>query len=110
MSVIVPFKEFPSFVQNVVLDNIVLNFKLVWNGRDDAWVMDILDSDNSPILQGIKIVNGWELIQRYTDIRLPLGALMVVSLRGDEEVIGRDSMIDDYNLIYFTEAEVNASV
>lgn len=106
MSVVIPFKNFPSFTQNITLDNIVLNFKFVWNGRDNAWYMDILDSVNSPILNGIKIVNGWELITRFTDIRLPQGALLVVSLRSDEEIIGRDDMIDNYKLVYFTEAEL----
>lgn len=110
MSVIIPFKDHPSFTQNIVLDNIVLNFKFVWNGRDNSWYMSIFDSVNDPILQGIKIVNGWELIKRYTDIRLPQGILLVVSLKDDEEVIGRDSMLDDYNLIYFTEEEVDASI
>ncbi len=110
MSVVIPFKDLPSFTESIVLDNIPLNFKFVWNGRDDAWYMNIFDSINDPILEGIKIVNGWELISNYTDIRLPLGALLVVSLRDDEEVIGRNDMVDNYKLVYLTEAELDASV
>lgn len=110
MSVVVPFKDFPSFISNITLDNIVLNFKFLWNGRDEAWYMDILDSVNSPILQGIKIVNGWELIARFTDTRLPQGALIIVSLKGDQEVIGRNDMIEDYKIVYITEDELDAAV
>ena len=110
MSVVIPFKNFPSFLENVILDDTVLNFRFLWNGRDLAWYMDILDSVNDPILSGIKVVNGWELITKYTDIRLPQGAILVVSSIGDREVIGRDGMVDNYSLIYFTEEELNASV
>lgn len=110
MSVVIPFKSFPSFIENITLDDIVLNFKFIWNGRDNAWYMDISDSINDPILQGIKVINGWELIARYTDIRLPQGALLVVSLNSDEEIIDRNGMIDNYSLIYLTEEELDASV
>ncbi len=110
MSVVIPFKDFPSFIQNITLDNTVLNFKFIWNGRDEAWYMDISDSVNDPILSGIKIVNSWELITRFTDIRLPQGGLFVVSLRNDELVIGRDDMLDNYSLVYFTEEELNAPI
>ena len=110
MSLVIPFKSFPSFIENITLDNIVLNFKFIWNGRDNAWYMDISDAINDPILQSIKVVNGWELINKYTDIRLPQGALLVVSLKGDEEIISRNDMIDNYNLVYLTEEELNASV
>ena len=110
MSVIIPFKNLPSFIENVTLDDIILNFKFVWNGRDNAWYMNISDSVNSPILQGIKIINSWELIIRFTDIRLPQGAILVVSLRGDEQVIGRDDMVDNYKLVYMTEDEVDAAI
>jgi len=110
VSVIIPFTTFPSFVQNITLDNIVLNFKFICNGRDNAWNMDILDSVNAPILNGIKVINSWELILRYTDTRLPQGALFVVSLQGDENVIDRDGMDDRYQLVYVTEDELNAPV
>lgn len=110
MSVVIPFNPSPSFIQSITLDNIVLNFKFIWSGRNNSWSMDILDAVNSPILQGIKILNGWELIQKYTDTRLPQGVIIVVSLQGDEKEIDRDGMNDRYQLVYFTEAEVNASV
>ncbi len=110
MSVAIPFKDLPSFTESVTLDGVPLNFKFIWNGRDSAWFMDILDADNDAILNGVKIVNGWELIFRATDIRLPLGALLVVSLQGNEDVIRRDNMSTDYDLIYMTEAELDASL
>ncbi len=53
-----------------------------WNGRDEAWYMDVLTEDETPIRHGIKIVMGGVLGGRVTDPRRPAGLLLAVDPTG----------------------------
>lgn len=103
---VLPFKDFPSFLETVTLENIILNFRFRWNGRANSWFMDISDSLDDPIVHGVKIVNQWELINRLTDIRLPQGAIIVTPIDGSDDSVDRDDMIENIKLVYFDESEI----
>lgn len=64
---------------------------LRWNGRDEAWYLDILGEDETPIRRGIKIVLGSVLGGRCTSPDFPDGILIAADLAR----LGRDAAVDD---------------
>lgn len=62
-----------------------------WNGRDEAWYLDISTEDGEPLRRGIKVVLGALLGGRAVDDRLPQGVFQAVDLTNS----GRDAGLDD---------------
>lgn len=77
-----------------------------WNARDEAWYMDLLASDETPIRHGLKIVLGALIGGRCVDERFPAGCFMAVDLSGE----GREATLDDIGtrvvLYFYTAAEL----
>ena len=99
----------PSFTQLVTLDNSIYLLSIAWNGRDNAWFLSIAEQDGISILDGIKIVPGYELIRRFKDTRLPPGALLSTDMTDTGDYPTRNNLGTDVKLIYMTEAEVDAA-
>ena len=51
---------------------------LVWNVYSDSWVLSISDSSGTPILTGIPLVSGADLLEQYQYLKLG-GSLVVQS-------------------------------
>jgi hypothetical protein len=62
-----------------------------WNGRAEAWYLDLATEDGAPIRSGMKIVLGALLGIRSRDPRMPDGVLVASDLSGE----GRDATLDD---------------
>lgn len=106
MPSVIQVRDYPSFEQVVVLDDISLHIEIRYNSRDSAWMMDIYDGDDSPIVQGIKLVPNWELIGRFKDTRLPGGLLFAVDISGEGADIQRNDLIEKVKLVYFSKDEI----
>ena len=103
------FQDFPSFQQEVILEdsNYVLNFN--WNSRGGFWDLSFLDAFRNPLVMGIKIVLNYELIRKFQGYGLPEGALYAVDPSGDTSRIEQDDFINGrVNLIYVTDEEFEA--
>ena len=102
----IPFADYPSFTEDIILDNIPYKFSFNWNDRGEFWTMTISDSDDNILVAGIKIVLGQKLISNFPGRSLPPGAMAVVDTSGN---VTRPSQIDFYNddlqLVYVTEDE-----
>lgn len=85
-------------------------FNVRWNGRDEAWFIDILASDRTQILSGIKIVCGTLLGDRNTDPRFPNGVLQAIDLSGDQ----LDATFEDLGIrvviYFFSDEELDAII
>jgi len=58
----------PEEVIKVVIDEVVYDFRQLWNTLG-FWTIDILTDDNTvPLVYGIKLVSGSFLLQQYVDI------------------------------------------
>lgn len=66
-------------------------FDVRWNTRSEAWYVDILLEDETPLAHGLKIVLGANLGRRIVDTSRFLGMLSVVDTSGE----GRDAGLDD---------------
>jgi hypothetical protein len=77
-------------VGTTIIDTLYL-LDVRWNSRDQAWYMDILDSEEAVIRRGIKLVLG-TYIGRTSNHPLFRNGVFVVMDRSGE---GRDAGLDD---------------
>lgn len=82
--------EFNYRVQTTI-DGTSYLFDLRWNGRDESWYIDVLEVDETPIVQGEKVALG-ALIGRISTHKLfRRGVLVAVDLSS----AGREATYDD---------------
>lgn len=66
----------------VVLDGRPFILRILWNERFGYFSLSVLDADELPIVQNVKMVKNYPLIGRYSDIRLPAGDLFFLQENG----------------------------
>jgi hypothetical protein len=64
----------------VVLDGVAYLLDVHWNGRAEAWYMDLLDEEADPIHMGMKLILGTALGKSSVDPRFPPGILAMSDL------------------------------
>lgn len=84
--------------------NVVLDIR--WNGRDEAWYMDISTEDGTVIRYGIKVVLGAVLGGRVTSASFPRGYMFAADLTGKGQDAGLDDMGDRVQVMFFSPEEV----
>lgn len=96
----------PSYRFGTNLDGVQYRFGFHWNERAEGWYMDVLESDDTPIRMGIRVVLGVRLGHRVADSRFPPGELVARDLSG----AGREATLDDFGervvIDYTTPAEL----
>lgn len=101
MPVLLPFKPSIPFQRvSTTLAGIEYVLQLRWNGRDEAWYLDVLTEDEDVIRAGVKIVLGSLLGRRSVDVRFPPGVLIAT----DHSGAGVDASLDDLGVrvaVYF---------
>jgi hypothetical protein len=93
-----PSLEAQNFGQ--VIDDVPLRFEFYWNARDQAHYVNILNEDDAPILSGVKVTVGWDLLYNRDDDELPDGALMVEDSSGEGTQPGKYELGDRVKIIY----------
>jgi hypothetical protein len=102
----IPFADFPSFTEEITIDNIPLRFVFRWNSIGNFWVMSIADRDQNPIVSGIKLVVQYEILSRYISILPVSGELYVVDGQGKyDEILQDDFTNGRLELVYVPEGE-----
>ncbi len=86
------------------LDSVFYGLKFRWNARDNHWYMDI-DQALTPILEGMKVVNGLDLLAQFghmqVDGRLPPGTFEVFdTVPGTDRDPDTDTFGDTVLLLY----------
>lgn len=105
--VIIPNADFAAYTETLTLDGFLYVFGFTWNTRDQAWFMSI-SRDNVPLLYNIKVVNNFELIDRFTNVSLPPGLILTVDIENINRNPGRDELGSAVKLAYVTESEVES--
>ena len=81
--------------QRVKLDGRVYGLELNWNQTAEGWFFSLLDSEDSPIMQGVRIVSNWPLLRwRKWDSRCPPGELVAT----DGTTDGTPPKFDDFGI------------
>lgn len=108
--IVIPVRNDPSHELSIVLNGISYTLKFIWNTRFEYWSMNISDRDKNPIIQGIKIVPNYALIDQITIVNIPNGDFYAVRSEPEsKEVIGIDSFSSGvFQLLFLTEEEFGA--
>lgn len=106
----VPTRTSPlEYREQVTLDGIVFTLLFTYNLREDFWYLDLLDSSDVPVKQGIKLVTGFSLLRLVADTTIrPPGGLVAVDPTGQDREPGRETLGTDSILIYIEEADLPA--
>lgn len=79
----------PYYSQRTALDGRDYTLRFAWNERDGRWSLDLLESDETPIIQGMKLVTKAPLLRAYhADARVPVGELIVSTFQADTSAPG----------------------
>jgi len=60
------------------LEETVLRFVLTWNRRGSSYSLDVYTQDRTPIVTGLRVVMGTDILGGIQDDRLPPGALFAI--------------------------------
>lgn len=74
--------------------------KLAWNTREEAWGMGIATPAGDPIIEGVKVVPNYELLDQFADERLPKGYLVALDSTKRKDTIGRYDLGDTVPLVF----------
>jgi len=98
----------PSFTVTLNIEGIFFKFNFDYNYRDARWHLSIYNTDNTPVLLGLKLVLNYELIFQHPIEGLPRGSLMLYDLSSTNDpcVFDDKSLGDRCQLIYITSDEI----
>jgi hypothetical protein len=50
---------------NIALGGVTYGFNVTWNVQNASWIIDIADASGNPIVSGIPMVTGADLLEQY---------------------------------------------
>jgi hypothetical protein len=103
---IIPFKEPAQWQEQIELDGLNYIFVFTWNALNEFWTMDLYNRDEEPLVQGIKIVPNYPLLQAYTFIGKPPGEIICQNVVNAPQEIKRFDMAQKFQLVYYAEGEL----
>lgn len=108
LSIPTAFDSTPFYTLQVNLDGAVFLLKFRFNQRENVWRLSIYDTENTPLLLGVKIVVGRNLLKRSVDPRMPQGALFADNQTSDASPPGLNDLGETQRvrLLYVTQAEL----
>lgn len=108
MAVTLPFDAVDeAYTFRTQISNIELLFEVNWNSRDESWYMSISDIESDPIVSGIKIVPGVDLLRGVRDrTELPEGSLVALDTSLQQERPGREELGERVILVFLEPADL----
>lgn len=92
--------DLPHQSFSVQLDGTVFRLRLRYNWRAGHWALDLADSSGAPLISGVAVRLGVDLLAQYADDRLPSGKLFAMNWVAPYQPPGRDNFGTDVVLIY----------
>lgn len=71
----------------------------LWNGKSNCWVMDVLDSAGNPIVTGIPLITGADLLEQYH--YLGIGGSLLCQTIGDIDSVPTYENFGTTGILYF---------
>lgn len=66
---------------DIALAGVTYNLSLAWNVPAQCWILDIADRNNVPLVDGISVVTGADLLEQYG--YLAFGGRLIAETDGD---------------------------
>lgn len=82
------------------LDGFVIEFRAQWLISEEYWIFHILDGAGETIIDGLRIVEGNDLLYPFSDLRLPPGRLICHDTTRTHREPGRNAFFEDHALYY----------
>lgn len=103
----IPTKDLPDYSFTVILDNVSYDFRLQWNGRDEAWYVYV-GLSNQEFLVKTKLTSGTDVLSPYRAYdETPKGVLIALDKEKIYGRLARDSFSSGrFSLLYYTEDSV----
>lgn len=92
--------DLPAYQMRVELDGELFELSFRYNLRMTRWIMDILDSEENPIVIGIPLLTNVDLFKRYKDERLPQGTMLLFEEQGLDDNAEREDLAQSHFLLY----------
>jgi len=106
-TVIVPFiPSIPNYRFATVLDSQTFIFDVRWNGRNNSWYFDLLNEDEEPIRNNVRVVLGALLSIRATAEDSPLGIMQALDSSQSGAEAGFDDLGDRVEVYYYELADL----
>lgn len=103
-----PVFDTPAQTYRVDLEGLEYTIRLTYNARAESWYLDFGDAVGTWIVRGLRVVQGWPLLARQQDERLPPGDLFVFFSPTGDDNLGRDGFNNGARLLYWTPEELDA--
>lgn len=101
MKYILPFhKDKYNYKYNIILEGTRYYLTFQYNSRMDRWIISIANYKQEPILSGLPVLQGADLIRRFVTDEKPPGFLFFTNPADLTTEAGRDTVSDDYLLMY----------
>lgn len=100
----IPVTNSPEQIFSLEIDQVVYNFRIIYNTRSMVWTMDILDNSKIEILSGITLVGGVNLLAQHNIGISNLFAINIVDRRLDANI---QNLGTDVGLFILSDAELN---
>lgn len=104
----IPFREQSFFRQQIQLTGVLYFLTFTWNALNQYWVMDIANSNEVPLISGIKIVQDYPLLAAYTVDGMPPGEIICQNVVNSPDEIKRFSMSQNFVLVYYEPLEIES--
>lgn len=109
MPVVLPIvPSVPNYRVSTTLDDVSYVLDVRWNGRAEAWYMDVRTDEGEAIRVGLKLVLGAYHGMRVTDERFPNGIFTAVDLSGEHREATLDDMGTRVVVLYYPASEIAA--
>ena len=83
----------------ISLNGTLYNLRLAWNVMAQSWTLDLADVNNTPILQGIPLVTGADLLEQYA--YAGIGGSLYVQSDGDQTAAPTFTNLGSTGHLYF---------
>lgn len=94
----IPLQAQPQVLQ-VTLAGVQYQLTVRWNDANQAWTLDIADVNGNPIISGIPLVTGSDLLSPYA--YLGIGGQLIVQTTNDTDAVPTLSNLGTSGNLYF---------
>lgn len=99
-----------EYTLDTVIDERVYYLRVYWNGRDEAWFLDVYDEDRQPVMYGVKIVLGTNLGRTSDHPLTRRGALVAIDRSGENHDAAFDDLGTRVVVVHLTSTEMAGAI